>query len=79
MKKQLLAQIKDELEGKIKEETKEEEDDDHDDIYHQRQSRQLQRGFGVYLDDILTTVEEKTERMKNINKIEEELCGLYDK
>jgi uncharacterized NAD(P)/FAD-binding protein YdhS len=79
MKKQLLAQIKDELEGNIKEETKEEEDDENDDIYHQHQSRQLKRGFGVYLDDILTTVEEKTEKMKNINKIEEELCGLYDK
>ena len=79
MKKQLLAQIKDELEGKIKEEANEEEDDDHDDIYHQHQSKQLKRGFGVYLDDILTAVEEKTEKMKNINKIEAELCGLYDK
>ena len=79
MKKQLLAQIKDELEGKIKEEAKEEEDDEHVDIFHQQQSRELKHGFGVYLDDMLTTVEEKTEKMKNINKIEEELCGLYDK
>ena len=79
MKKQLLAQIKDELEGNIKEEAKEEDDEEHVDIYHQGQSKALKPGFGVYLDDILNTVEEKTSKMKNINKIQEELGELYDK
>jgi hypothetical protein len=77
MKKQLLAKIKNELEGDVKEEA--EEDDENVDIFHQQQSREFKRGFGVYLDQMVNNVEEKTEKMKNINKIEQELNGLYDK